>query len=271
VEGQTVAIEYRYAEGKFERFPDLAAGLVGLGVDVIVTGGGPASLAAARNATSTIPIVMAAASSDPVGQGLIATFARPGGNITGLAAAPRELWSKRLEFLKEAVPRVSRVAVLWDANVGPSGLPREAEEAARVLRLQLLPFEVRTADDFQGAVEAAVKEKAEALYVTSTPLFSGTRRARLIELVTKHRLPTISMWRDFAEAGGLMTYGPIGLHEQFRRAATYVHRILKGAKPADLPVEQPTKYELVVNLKTARALGLTIPPSVLLQADEVIQ
>ena len=212
---------------------------------------------------------MAAASVDPVREGIVASLARPGGNVTGLASAPEGLLGKRLELLKEAVPSLQRVGILWDTNFRLYE-SKENEEVARALGLQLLPLEVRKSRDFDGALGRAVRERARALYIPSTPLFSGPRRAPLLELAMRHRLPTISGWRDFAEEGGLMSYGAISLREQFRRAATYVDKILKGAKPADLPVEQPTKFELVINLKTAKALGLTIPPSLLLRADQVI-
>jgi putative ABC transport system substrate-binding protein len=275
IEGQTILVEYRYAEGKFERFPDLAADLARLKVDVIVTGGGPASLKAAREASSSIPIVMAAASTDPVREGYVTSLARPGGNVTGIVAAPGAgLAGKRLELLKEVIPGLERVAILWDANTAPyvgSAASKENDQAARSLRLQLLALEVRDPRDFDGAVTAAAKERAGALLIHSTPLFSSVRRAPLVELATRYRLPTISSWRDFAEEGGLMSYGAIGLHEQFRLAARYVDRILKGAKPGDLPVEQPTKFELVINLRTAKAIGLSIPPSVLARADHLIE
>jgi putative ABC transport system substrate-binding protein len=270
VEGRTILIEYRFAEGKFERLPELAAELVRLKVNVIVTGAGPASLRAARDATTTIPIVMAAAAADPVQQGFVASLSRPGGNITGLTTASTELVGKRLELLKEALPGLARVAILWDASAGRL-VGNELRQAAQSLGLELLPHEVRSPDDFSAAVESASKQRAGAVLVASTPLFSGPRRAQLIELLIRYRLPAVSSWRDFAEAGGLMAYGPVGLHEQFRRAAAYVDKILKGAKPGELPVEQPTKFELVVNLKTANALGLTIPPALLLRADEVIR
>ena len=270
IEGKNIIIEYRYAAGKFERFPDLAAELVRLKVDVIIPGGGPAALKAAVTATKTIPIIMVTSSGDPVKEGLINSFARPGGNITGLYQTS-ELGGKRLELLKETIPRLSRVAILWDANVGPYVLRKELADAARSLKLQLLPFEVRGPNDFNAALEAFKKERAGGLHVHPTPLFSaGNQGKRIAELATKDRLPTISQWREFAEAGGLMTYGP-NLLDMHRRAATYVDKILKGAKPADLPVEQPMKFELVINLKTAKQIGLTIPQSVLYRADRVIK
>jgi putative ABC transport system substrate-binding protein len=269
VEGQDFTIESRGADRKPERFPDLAADLVRVKVDVIVTAGGPASLQAARNATTTVPIVMLAASSDPIGERLIVSFARPGGNVTGMISAPDELGGKRLELLKETLPSLSRVGVLWTSSVRPYGVSKGAEDAARALKVQLLPIEVRSGDDLPGAFKNAVQQRVEAISIVSSPLVFQQRR-RIAELALEHRLPTVSTWRYFAEAGGLLTYGP-SLPDQFRRAAYYVDRILRGANPADLPVEQPTKFELVMNMKTAKALGLTIPPSLLLRADQMIE
>jgi putative ABC transport system substrate-binding protein len=270
IEGKNIIIEYRYAERKFERFPELAAELVRLKVDVIRPGGGPASLKAAVNATKTIPIVMVTTSGDPVETRLINSLARPGGNITGLTQTS-ELLGKRLDLLKETIPGLSRVAILWDANVGPYVLRKDWEDAARSLKLQLLPFEVRGPNDFNAALEAFRKDRAGGLHVHGTPLFSAGNQGKWIaELATKDRLPTISQWREFAEAGGLMTYGP-NLLDMNRRAAYYVDKILQGAKPADLPVEQPMKFEFVINLKTAKQIGLTIPPNVLARADKVIK
>jgi len=271
VEGKNIIIEYRYAEQKFERFPELAAELVRSKVDVIRPGGGPASLKAAVNATKTIPIIMVTSSGDPVKEGLIASLAHPGGNITGLTQTS-ELGGKRLELLKETIPGLSRVAILWDANTGPYVLRKDLEDAARFLKLQLLPFEVRGPNDFKAALDTFEKNQAGAMHVAGTPLFSvGIQGKRIAEMAVKNRLPTISQWRDFAETGGgLMTYGP-NLLDMHRRAATYVDKILKGAKPADLPVEQPLKFEFVINLKTAKQIGLTIPPNVLARADKVIK
>jgi len=236
---------------------------------VIVTAGGRASLEAAQNATTTVPIVMVAASSDPIGQGLIMSFARPGGNVTGLLAAPEELGGKRLDLLKEMLPSLSRVGVLWDASGRAYRVSKETEESARALKVQLLPLEVRGPDDLPGAFKNAVQQRAEAISIASTPLVFQ-QRTRIAELAIKHRLPIVSTWRYFAEAGGLLTYGP-SLPDQFRRAAYYVDRILRGAKPGELPIEQPTKFELIINLKTAKSLGLTIPPSLLARADQVIE
>ena len=271
VEGRNVVIEYRDAEGKLERLPALAAELVALKVDVIVAAGPPAALAA-KQATRTLPIVFAS-SGDPVTSGLVTSLARPGGNVTGLSAVAPELVGKCLEQLKQAVPGVSRVAVLWQ----PGGLGertdkyilKEAEVAARALGVRLQFVEARGPADFDRAFSDMTRARAGALTVLSTPMFVSERR-RLVDLAAKNRLPAVYPWREFVDAGGLMSYGP-NLADMFRRAATYVDKILKGAKPADLPVEQPTKFELVINLKTAKALGLTIPASVLARADEVIQ
>jgi len=271
VEGKNIIIEYRYAEQKFERFPQLAAELVRLKVDVIRPGGGPASLKAAVNERKTIPSVMVTTSGDPVKERLITSLARPGGNVTGLTQTS-ELGGKRLELLKETIPKLSRVAILWDANIGPYDLAKgRFEDAAESLKLQLLAFEVRGPNDLDVAFKGINKQRAGALHVGATPLFSaGNQGKRVVELATKDQLPTISQWREFAEAGGLMTYGP-NLVDMHRRAATYIDKILKGVKPADLPVEQPTKFELVINLKTAKQIGLTIPQWVLMRADRVIR
>jgi len=241
---------------------------VRLKVDVIVTGGGGALPDAARQASKTIPIVVAA-SADPVGIGLVASLARPGGNITGTSLMAPELGSKRLELLKEAVPRISRVAVLWH----PRGAGRlewqQTEAAARRLGVALQSYEVRNADDLARALEGMSRQRPDAVIMFFDPLTSGYR-VIISDFALKNRLPTIFGAREFAAAGGLMSYGP-NIPELFRRAAVYVDKILKGAKPGDLPIEQPTKFELIVNLKTAKALGLTIPPSVLIRADQVVQ
>ncbi len=268
VEGKTVSIEYRSAAWNAELLPDLAEELVRLNVDVIVTGGGGATPEAARQATKTTPIVVAA-SADPVGLGLVASLARPGGNITGTSLMAPELGSKRLELLKETVPKISRVAVLWH----PRGAGRlewqQTEAAARRLGVTLQSYEVRNADDVARALESMTKKRPDAVIMFFDPLTSGYR-VIISDFALKNRLPTIFGAREFAAAGGLMSYGP-NIPELFRRAAVYVDKILKGAKPRDLPVEQPTKFELIVNLKTAEALGLTIPPSVLIRADQVVQ
>jgi len=268
VEGQNIVIEYRWAEGRFDRLPDLAAELVRLKVDVIVASPAAPALAA-KNATGTIPIVFMGAG-DPVGQGLVASLPRPGGNVTGLSyGVGPSIFAKDLELLKEAVPKVRRVAVLFNPASPTQHIISEVKDAARSLGLQLQLVEARGPGDFDGAFAAMARERAGALFVVTDPVFSP-HRARLVDLAIKNRLPTIFTQREDAEAGGLMSYGP-RLSDLWRRGATYVDKILKGAKPADLPVEQPTKFELVINLKTAKALGLTIPPSLLARADEVIQ
>jgi len=268
IEGQNMAVEYRFAKGQYERLPELAANLVQLPVDILVTSGTPATQAA-KQVTSTIPIV-GVALADPLGTGFAASFARPGGNITGLAFQNADLSTKRLELLTEAVPGVTRVAVLWDSHfpASPSAV-RAAEEAARALGLQVQLLEVQGPDDFARVFAAATRERAQALFQVTSSLFA-THREMFIDLVAKSRLPVTCETRPFVVAGCLMAYGP-SFPDMYRRAAYYVDRILKGAKPADLPVEQPMKFELVINLKTAQALGLTIPPSILFQADEVIK
>ncbi len=272
VEGRNVVIEYRDAEGKFERLPALAAELVALKVDVIVVAGGTLVALAAKQATRTLPIVFTPAA-DPVESGLVTSLARPGGNVTGLSILAPELVGKCLEQLKQAVPRVSRVAVLWQ----PGGVPERtekdmlkgAEVAARALGVRPQFIEARGPDDFDRAFSDMTKARAGALTVLGSTMF-GNERRRLVDLAAKNRLPAVYPWREFVDAGGLMAYGP-NVADLYRRAATYVDKILKGAKPGDLPVEQPTKFELVINLKTAKAFGLTIPQSLLLRADEVIR
>ena len=268
VEGQNVVIEWRFAEGRMERFPDLTADLIRLKVDIVVTLGGPAARAA-KQATTTTPIV-AIGVSDPVGQGLVASLARPGGNVTGLATLFPELAVKRLELLKEALPGVSRVAVLWNAaNPGNVIILRGVQAAAQTLGVTLQSREVRGPDDFEAAFAKMSRERSDALMILDDPLLFQYR-ASIVGFAAKKRLPTMHPFRESVEAGGLIAYS-VNLAELNRRAAEYVDKILKGAKPADLPVEQPTKFELVINLKTAKALGLTIPPSLLGRADEVIQ
>ena len=268
LEGRNVAFESRGADGKVEQLAGLATELIGLKVDVIVTAGSEAVLAA-KQATSTIPIVMAIVS-DPVGLGIIASLARPGGNVTGVTDLDIEQIGKRLELLKELVPGLSRVALVWKrGHPKEQEALREAEVAARSVGIRLQRVGVREPDEFQGAFTAMTREHAGAFLVVADTMFS-THRVRLVDLAAKGRLPAIFWRREFVEAGGLMSYGS-SYSEQYRHAATYVDKILKGAKPADLPVEQPTKFELVINLKTAKALGLTIPPSVLARADEVIE
>ncbi len=268
VEGQNIAIESRWAEGKYDRYSALAADLVRLKVDVIVAVGGRATQDA-QQATRTIPIVMSVVI-DPVGSGLVASLARPGGNITGLTIMASDLVGKQLEVLKEVVPKVSRVALLWNpANPGSAPQLREAEAAARALRVRLQTLEARVPQEIDSAFAAMTRERAGALVVLADAIFTNQVK-QIADLAAKRRLPTVYALREYAEAGGLMVYGanPLDLE---RRAATFVDKILKGAKPADLPIEQPSKFELIINLKSAKALGLTIPQSLLLRADEVIQ
>jgi len=268
VEGKNIVIEYRWADGKRERLFDLAAELVGLKVDVIVTRNTPATLAA-KKATTTIPIIMVGPG-DPVRLGLVDSLARPGGNITGLSLLATELTGKRLELLKEAFPKISRVAVLW--NEGDSAMTlrvKEAEVAAPVLGVTIQRVGVQDPNDFERAFAALSSKAADALLVI-LDTFTILHQKRILEFAAKYRLAAMYERIDFVEAGGLMTYGP-SLSEIFRRAAVYVDKILKGTKPADLPVEQPRKFELVINLKTAKQIGVKIPPNVLVRADRVIR
>jgi putative ABC transport system substrate-binding protein len=267
VEGQNFVVEGRYAEGKYERLPALAVELVRLPVDVIVTPAPPAA-ETARRATSTIPIVLTN-HPDPVGSGLATSLGRPGGNVTGLSSLAPELLGKQMQLLKEAVPMRPRVAILTNpTNPFHARSVKELDAAARSLGFGLQVLEARAPGDFAGAFAAMTNELMGAFLITDPMFF--TERARIAELALKHRVPTMTAQRAYVAAGGLMAYGS-DVREQFRRAATYVDRILKGARPGDLPIEQPAKFELVVNLKTAKALGLTIPPSVLARADEVIE
>jgi len=274
VEGRNLVIEYRDAEGKVERLPALAAELVALTVDVIVTEGGNTVVPlAAKQATRTLPIVFATAA-DAVGSGLVTSLARPGGNVTGLDSLSTELVGKRLELLTQAVPGVGQVAVLWLPGVYGERTEKEmltgAEVAARGLKVRVQFVEAtRDPADLDRAFSDMTRARAGALTVLPSNMFRREHR-RLLDLAARHRLPAVYPWRDFVDAGGLMSYGA-SLTDLSRRAATYVDRILKGAKPGDLPVEQPTKFELVINLKTARTLGLTIPPSVMSQADQIIE
>lgn len=269
VEGRNAVFERRFAGGKQERLPELAAELVRLDVDVIVTGGNPV-IAAVRRATTTIPIVMAT-SRDPVGSGFVASLARPGANITGMSGDPTvDLQSKRLELLKEAVPRASRIALLWNPLFpGTDSYRKAVESAARTLGVSVHAVEARGRDEFDAAFAAMVQQRVDALVVLPDPVFF-TGRAQMVELATKHRLPAVYHAREVVEAGGLMSYGA-SLSDQFRRAAGYVDKILKGARPGDLAVEQAATFELVINLKTARALGLAIAPSLRMRADGVIE
>jgi putative ABC transport system substrate-binding protein len=268
VEGQNIAIEYRASEWKYERLPALATDLVRLKVDVIVAASPPAT-EAARRATSTIPIVFTV-SGDPVAEGFVASLARPGGNLTGLATTSPEVVGKQLEMLKAVVPKVSRVAVLHNPSQQSHPLAlRQAEDAARALGVQLHILGARTPSEIEAAFAAMSTQRAGGVLVLRDAMFRA-QRAQIVALAAKSRLPAIYGLREEAEAGGLIAYGA-SVPQLYRRAATYVDKILKGAKPADLPVEQPTKFELVINLTTAKKLGLTIPSSLLLQADEVLQ
>ena len=266
VEGRTFAIEYRWAEGRKERYVEIAAEFVRLNVDVIVTTG-PA-VPAAKDATSVVPIVFALAG-DPVGTGLIASLARPGGNVTGLSIQQIDLASKRLELLHEVVPGLRRLAIM--ANVGfPDAVleMREVQSTAKTLGLEVVSLEIRQAEDIAPAF-GSLKEPVDALYVCADPIVSS-HRIRINTSALGARLPTMHGFRDYVEVGGLMSYGPNNAN-LFRRTADYVDKILKGAKPSDLPVEQPTKFDLIINLTTAKALGITVPPSLLARADEVIE
>jgi len=268
VAGKNVVIEYRYTEGKSDRLPALAAELVRLRVDVVVTGGG-ATTRAAKEATTTIPIVFAQ-DGDPVASGFVASLARPGGNITGLSNFAPELNGKRLELLKEIVPKLSRVAVLGTSTVpGHARFLKETEPAAGALRLQLQFLDVRAPKDIETAFRAASKGRADGLLVLSGPVLTS-HRTQVLDLAVESRLPAIYNFPEWVEAGGVMSYG-VNLTDLFQRAATYVDKILKGAKPADLPVEQPKKFEFIINLKVAKQIGLTIPPNVLARADRVIK
>jgi putative ABC transport system substrate-binding protein len=269
VDGRNVTIEYRFADGRPERLPALAAELVRLKVDIIVAPN-PAATEAAKHATTTVPIVMMGVY-DPVRSGLVASLARPGGNITGLSAtASPEIVGKLLELLREVAPKVSRVAVLRNpTNPDAADFSRAVERAARALRVELQVLDVRVPNELDSAFAAMTRDRASALLLLADTMFL-LHRTRIATLAAKHRLPTVAGSRDLADAGLLMTYGA-SVAYAFRHAATYVDKILRGAKPADLPVEQPTKFELVINMKTAKALGLTIPPSLLLRADRVIE
>jgi putative tryptophan/tyrosine transport system substrate-binding protein len=271
IEGQNIAIEYRYSEGKQDRAPELAAELVRLKVDIIVVSAGIGWVRSVKNATKTIPIVMAGSGTDPVKAGIVESLARPGGNVTGVTNLNQELGGKRLELFKEAVPKVARVAALYEpANQGSLLEVKEIlPVAARALGLTVRSWEVRAADGFEKVFAALSKQRPDGLYVGGGPLMYPNRK-RIADLALKSRLPSMYVRREFVDAGGLMYYGA-DLADSYRRVAYYVDRILKGAKPADLPVEQPTKFELVINLKTARQIGLTIPQSMLYRADKVLR
>jgi putative tryptophan/tyrosine transport system substrate-binding protein len=271
IEGQNIAFEYRYAEGKRDRFPEFAADLVRLKVDIIVVTGGNRIIPAAKNATKTIPIVMTGAGVDPVEAGFVASLARPGGNVTGLTNLGVEVGGKRLELLKEAVPKIARVAVLYDP-ANPSSVLSVKEvlpAAARALGLTVRSWEVRDASGFERVFTALNKDRPDGLYVLGGALMNGNHK-RTIGFALKSGLPSMYISREFVEAGGLMSYGAdiVAIN---RRVAYFVDKILKGTKPADLPVEQPTKFEMVINLKTAKQIGVTIPPNVLARADKVIK
>ena len=271
IEGENITIEYRFAEGKRERFAELAGELVRLKVDIIVAAGGDLLIRPVMNATKTIPIVMTGGGADPVKAGFVKSLARPGGNVTGLTNLVLELGGKRLELLKEVVPKLARVAVLHDAGSPSTGpeLKETLPAVARALRFTIRPWEVRSIDDFDKVFAAMAKQVPDGLYV-STGAFLNSNRERIISFASKSRLPSVYGRREYVTEGGLIYYGA-NLADSYRRVAYYVDKILKGAKPADLPVEQPSKFELVVNLKAAKHIGLTIPPNVLARAGRVIR
>lgn len=268
IDGQNILLENRFADNRLEHLPELAAELVRLKVDIIVTYGTLAPLAA-KQATSTIPIVMCDAG-DPVGSGLVVSLARPGGNVTGLSLMSPDLGPKRLQMLKELLPALSRVAVLWNAaNPYPARVYKETETAAKSLGIEVDSIHVRGAADFDDAFNLLMKRRPDALIAVEDPL-TGAHRKQITDFAVKSRLPSMYGLREYADAGGLMTYGP-SLVELRRRASGYVDQIIKGAKPADMPIQQPTKFELIINLKTAKAFGLTVPASLLARADELIE
>jgi putative ABC transport system substrate-binding protein len=273
IEGENIAFEYRYAEGKSDRYPELAAELVHLKIDLIVVAGADRLIRSVKNATKTIPIVMTGGGSDPVEAGLVESLARPGGNVTGLTTLNSELGGKRLELLKEAVPKLARVAVLYNP-ASSAGTAREVKQvlpvAARALRLTIEPWEVRATEDFDKVFAAISKWRPDGLYVGSRNPLTAVNEKQIVGFALKSRLPSAYDIREAVDAGGLMSYGA-DLADRYRRVAYYVDRILKGAKPADLPVEQPRKFELVINLKTAKQIGVTIPQSLLYRADRVIK
>ena len=270
IEGQNITIESRYAEGKRDRYHELAADLVHLKVDIIVVAGGASWVRAAKNATKTIPIVMVGGGVDPVKAGLVESLARPGGNVTGLTTLSRELGGKRLELLKESIPKLSRVAVLWNAaNPYKETDLKAVQPVADALKVAVHSFRVREPNGFDDAFKAATKVRAEGLLTLDDP-FTIAHRTRITDLALSYKLPAVYSVRPFVDAGGLMYYGPDRV-DQNRRAAAVVDKVLKGSRPGDLPVERPTAFELVVNLKTAKALDITIPQSLLARADEVIR
>jgi putative tryptophan/tyrosine transport system substrate-binding protein len=268
IEGKTIVIEYRYAQNRNDRLPELAAELVRLNVDVIAAAGTLAALAA-KHATTTIPIVMTSAG-DPIGNGLVASLARPGGNVTGFSLMMSDVSGKRLELLKELVPGLSRVAVLWNStNPYPTIVFKETQDAARTLGIEVQSLEVKGPADFATVFELARQKRPDAFFTIDDPL-TLSQLNQILDFAAANRLPAIYGVQEFAAAGGLMAYGA-SIPDLYRRAATYVDKILRGAKPGKLPVEQPTKFELVINLKTAKALGLTVPQTLLVAADEVIE
>ncbi len=269
LEGQQIIIEQRWAEGRNELFPGLLAELIRLNVDVIVvsSNAGAGGALAAKDATRTIPIIFVAIG-DPVGLGLALSLGRPGGNLTGLSTLSEEYSVKCVELLKEVVPKTSRLALLWNPKTMLNARAKEVQDRAKALRVKLESFEVRAPDEFDGAFVAMTKERVDGLIVLADPL-TVRYRTRIVELAAKNRLPTIYQFAEFVRVGGLIAYGT-SVPDVFRRAAIYVDKVFRGARPADLPIEQPTKFELVINLKTAKSLGLTIPPSLLLRADQVI-
>ena len=271
IEGQNIAIEYRYGEGKRDRYPDLAAELVRLKVDIIVVGEGRRPIQAAKNATKTIPIIMVGTGLDPVEAGLVESLARPGGNVTGITNLTRELGGKRLELLKETVPKLARVAVLYDPTTPSLHEVKELLPAdAHALKLTIQPWEIRAVDDFEKVFAALNKQRPDGLYSLGAGPVLRSNRKRVTDFALKSRLPSMYSSRGYVEAGGLMSYGR-DLADSYRRVAIYVDKILKGANPAYLPIEQPTKFELVINLTTAKQIDLTIPQNVLARADRVIK
>ncbi len=270
IEGQNIAIEYRYAEGRRDRYHELAAEMVRLKVDIIVVSGGVIPIQATKNATKTIAIVMVGVGADPVKEGLVESLARPGGNVTGITNLETDLGGKRLELLKEAAPKVTRVAVLYDPAVPAARQVRDdLPVAARAVGLTIQPWEIRVAEDFERVIAALNQERPEGLYASSSLVIAANGK-RIANFAIKSRVPSMYSSKEAVDAGGLMYYGA-DLADSYRRVAYYVDRILKGTKPAELPVEQPTKFEFVVNLKTAKQIGLTIPPDVLARANKVIK
>jgi ABC-type uncharacterized transport system substrate-binding protein len=271
IEEQNISIEYRYSEGNRERFSALAAELARLKVDVIVVAGGDPAVQAAMDATKTIPIVMSGGGADPVNAGFVKSLARPGGNVTGITLLVIELGGKRLELLKETVPQIRRVAAFYESSnpTGVNEVKQVLPAAARRLRVTIRPWEIRTAEEFRSVFAAQTKDRPDALYV-STGALMNTNQKRIVNFAVKSRLPSIYGRREYVDNGGLMYYGA-DLADSYRRVAYYIDKILKGAKPADLPIEQPTKFELIINLKTAKQIGLSILPNVLARADRVIR